>query len=143
MKYSTTAAPDFNFTLTSADAFLRVFVDAGSQDTTLVINRPDGSWVCADDTYGQNPGIDFNHAQPGLYNVWVGSYQATARAAGSVHITARASGVPGARAAAPPAPASGGPAPSPRPAPRVRSTSPSSRRSSRAPAPRRPRVRST
>lgn len=94
-----TAAPDFNFTLTGADSFLRVFVDAGSQDTTLIINRPDGSWVCADDTYGLNPGIDFNNAQPGVYNVWVGSYQASTRAAGTINITELTSVVPGARPA--------------------------------------------
>lgn len=94
-----TAAPDFNFTLTRADAFLRVFVDAGSEDTTLIINKPDGSWVCADDTYGRNPGIDLRNAPQGLYNVWVGSYQASTRAHGTLAITELASQQPGAGAA--------------------------------------------
>ncbi len=90
-----TAAPDFNFTLTSADAFLRVFMDAGNDDTTLIINKPDGSWVCADDVYGVNPSIDFNGAQPGLYNVWVGSYRSNVRARGTLGITELASVHPG------------------------------------------------
>lgn len=82
-----TASPDFNFTLSAADAFLRVFMDAGNEDTTLIINRPDGSWVCADDVYGVNPSIDFANAAPGVYNVWVGSYRSNVRARGTLGIT--------------------------------------------------------
>ncbi|MBK8171779.1 MAG: PPC domain-containing protein [Sandaracinaceae bacterium] len=81
------SAPDFIFMLNGWDQFLRVFVDSAQEDTTLVINRPDGSWACADDTYGNNPGVDFNNAQPGMYRVWVGSYRARVRAHGTLNIT--------------------------------------------------------
>lgn len=92
-----TASPDFNFTLSANDSFLRVFVEA-NDDTTLIINKPDGSWVCADDTYGTNPGIDLSNAPRGLYNVWVGSYRSAARASGTINITELRSVVPGATA---------------------------------------------
>lgn len=90
-----TASPDFNFTLGARDSFLRVFMDAGAEDTTLIINRPDGSWVCADDVYGVNPSIDLRDARPGLYNVWVGSYRSTTRAHGTLGITELESVHPG------------------------------------------------
>lgn len=90
-----TASPDFNFRLSAADSFLRVFMDAGNEDTTLIINRPDGSWVCADDVYGVNPSIDFANAAPGVYNVWIGSYRSNVRARGTLAITELRSVQPG------------------------------------------------
>ncbi|MBK8172615.1 MAG: hypothetical protein IPK60_20070 [Sandaracinaceae bacterium] len=51
-----TARPDVNVRLTTVIPFLRIFNTArGGEDTTLIINKPDGSWVCADDVYGTNP----------------------------------------------------------------------------------------
>ncbi|MBL8601316.1 MAG: hypothetical protein JNK72_05280 [Myxococcales bacterium] len=55
-------------------AFLRIYA-LSAADSTLIVRRPDGSVVCNDDRYNFNPGIDMN-GQPGLYQVWVGSYQA-------------------------------------------------------------------
>lgn len=42
------------------------------QDTTIVISGPGGTW-CNDDFQGKNPGIA-GQWQPGLYKVWIGSY---------------------------------------------------------------------
>jgi hypothetical protein len=47
----------------------------GNQDTTLLINTPDGSWVCDDDGHtGTNPLVVLPKAAEGLYDIWVGTY---------------------------------------------------------------------
>jgi serine protease Do len=87
-----TSNPDFNFTLTGTSAFLRVFVNGASQDTTLIVNAANGSWLCNDDSNGgTSPMIDIPNAGPGLYNVWVGSYAAGANAQATLNITELAS----------------------------------------------------
>jgi hypothetical protein len=69
------ANPDFNVVLTGNSNFLRFFVNNTNEDTTLVINGPNGQWFCNDDSFnGRNPSVDFNGAGSGTYNVWVGSY---------------------------------------------------------------------
>lgn len=46
-------------------------------DTTLVVRGPNGQWWCSDDEGGnRNPLIAMVNAQPGQYEVWVGSYNA-------------------------------------------------------------------
>ena len=47
-------------------------------DTTLVINDPNGNWVCNDD-YGisLNPGISFGDPDSGIYDIWVGVYSSS------------------------------------------------------------------
>ncbi|MBK8171914.1 MAG: hypothetical protein IPK60_16405 [Sandaracinaceae bacterium] len=90
-----TARPDFNLRVTSAMPFLRIFMEAQAGDTTLIINRPNGTWACADDTYQTNPGLDFENAPPGLYNVWVGSYSAGTQVHGSLTVTASRTRIPG------------------------------------------------
>ncbi|MGB3512752.1 MAG: hypothetical protein WBA93_26750 [Microcoleaceae cyanobacterium] len=44
-----------------------------SEDTTLVVRGPGGSW-CNDDFEGKNPGIGGQWFS-GTYEIWVGSYQ--------------------------------------------------------------------
>jgi hypothetical protein len=96
-----TAQPDFNFTLSGTSAFLRVFVDAGNEDTTLIINRANGQWACNDDANGgRNPVVDMTNAAPGLYNVWIGSYQSGTRARGTLNITELHNRLPGGTTAA-------------------------------------------
>lgn len=59
---------------------VRLYWDGGSitigaesgEDTTLVINAPDGNWYCADDTNGFDPAIRLSGS--GQYDVWVGVY---------------------------------------------------------------------
>lgn len=54
--------------------FLQLVVNANPYDTTLVVERPDGSFVCNDDTHGLNPAIVFQPAPAGQLRIWVGSY---------------------------------------------------------------------
>jgi serine protease Do len=98
-----TAAPDLNVRLSAPSSFLRIFFEGAGQDATLIINKPDGSWVCNDDAVGRDPMIDFNGAPAGLYNVWVGSYNASDRIRGKLKITELRTVRPGG-GAAPPSP---------------------------------------
>lgn len=43
-----------------------------SEDTTLVVNGPDGEWYCVDDVNGLDPAIRFQDG--GQYDIWVGTY---------------------------------------------------------------------
>ncbi len=72
-------APDFrlNFTAGTLGYPLSFYVEA-REDTVLLLNTPDGQWHCNDDTVGLNPGLSFATPQAGTYNIWVGTYQATA-----------------------------------------------------------------
>lgn len=68
-------APDVNFRYTtSGGSDLFIYVNSGD-DTTLLINKPDGTWVCNDDGLGNsNPVVVVPGAASGLYNIWVGTY---------------------------------------------------------------------
>ncbi len=47
---------------------------AGSGDTTLAINGPDGTWYCNDDADGLNAGISFPAGSSGVYDIYVGTF---------------------------------------------------------------------
>jgi hypothetical protein len=71
-----TSAPDvrLNFSAGSLPLVLSV---AANADTTLVVNGPDGSWYCDDDSgvNGLNPSLRFSNPQSGRYEIWVGTYR--------------------------------------------------------------------
>ncbi len=64
-----------NHVLMSQTGFrqLRIAVNAGSLDTTLVVMLPNGQVVCNDDSEGYNPLVAVS-APPGPVRVWVGTY---------------------------------------------------------------------
>lgn len=68
-------APDVDlYYTTSGGSNLYIYVRSG-EDTTLLINTPDGSWRCDDDGLGDmNPVVIFRNAPSGLYDIWVGTY---------------------------------------------------------------------
>jgi hypothetical protein len=66
-------SPDHVLYLNSPFNFLRVYASSQA-DTTLVIRGPNGEVFCNDDTFGFNPSVDMQGAQPGMYQVFVGSY---------------------------------------------------------------------
>lgn len=43
-------------------------------DVTLVVNLPNGRWICNDDFKGTDAGLIFNNPQPGQYDIWIGHY---------------------------------------------------------------------
>ena len=69
------AAPDPDFIVTIDERLERLtFLIASTADSTLVINLPNGSWSCNDDTNGMNPALVYFNAAPGAYQIWIGSY---------------------------------------------------------------------
>jgi len=69
-----TDPPDVRLHYDAGSLPLIISVDAGS-DTTLVVNGPDGSFYCDDDSgEGVNPSVRLNRPQSGRYEIWVGTY---------------------------------------------------------------------
>jgi hypothetical protein len=68
------SAPDVDLYYTSGNLPLYIYVQSGD-DTTLVINTPDGDWICDDDAgAGLNPGVSFKAPESGRYDIWVGRF---------------------------------------------------------------------
>jgi len=71
-------APDFQFTFSPGLLSLWVSV-ISSADTTLVINSPNGSWICDDDSGGDlDPSIYLKDPASGVYDLWIGTYSSSA-----------------------------------------------------------------
>ncbi|WGM45148.1 hypothetical protein KOAAANKH_00008 [Brevundimonas sp. NIBR10] len=73
-----TEAPDFRITYGAQQGLaLTIRVDS-REDTTLVVNGPDGQWYCGDDLQGSlNPGVIYRTPLSGVYDIWVGTYGET------------------------------------------------------------------
>jgi hypothetical protein len=81
-------APDVRVNYTAGSLPL-IFSVASAEDTTLVINGPDGRWYCDDDggEQGLNPAIRFNTPQSGQYDVYIGHYGQGRRIPARLHIS--------------------------------------------------------
>ncbi len=66
-------APNHLFVASDAFAKLRIMA-ASSSDVTLVVQKPDGSYLCNDDFEGTNPLLE-GAFPAGSYKIWVGSYE--------------------------------------------------------------------
>ncbi len=82
--------PDHLFQATGNFGSLKVMIQS-EQDTTLVVRRPDGTYLCNDDTDGFNPAVT-GPFPPGQYRIWVGSYSAGNNGAYTIGFTESASG---------------------------------------------------
>lgn len=79
-------APDFELTYTAGSLPLAFRVVSGV-DTTLVINGPDGTWSCDDDSFGDgDPQVVFRKPMSGVYDVWIGTFNG-GTASGTLGIT--------------------------------------------------------
>jgi hypothetical protein len=69
-------APDYRLTFRAdKGASPLIFRTLSNEDTTLVINGPDGRWRCDDDSYGDlDAEVVFNNPQSGVYDIWVGAF---------------------------------------------------------------------
>jgi hypothetical protein len=68
-------APDVDFYYTSSGNSDLYIYAVSSEDTTILVNLPDGSWACDDDGYGDgDPILVIRDGDAGLYNIWVGTY---------------------------------------------------------------------
>jgi heat shock protein HslJ len=82
------AAPTFSFEWTGDAAKVAMFFES-NLDTTLVVQAPDGSFHCDDDTHGSenlNPWLQLT-VDKGVYRVWVGSFSPDVQASGVLTIT--------------------------------------------------------
>ncbi len=97
-----TPSPDYKIQWTGSSQGLRIFFLSTQEegDTTLIINLPDGSWMCADDSSGLNPLIDIVDPAEGQYDIWVGSFAPTENFPGYLAITESADVTPDALAQA-------------------------------------------
>jgi len=88
--------PDVIVDFTEMYGFLRFAfrADDPSHDTTLIINDPQGRWICNDDGVALNPMVDLGDAAPGQYDVWVGSFEAGAYVPGTLLVTELANVTP-------------------------------------------------
>ncbi len=73
---------------TDGDLPLIISVDS-REDTTLVVNTPDGRFLCDDDSgeRGLNPSIRLNRPQSGRYEIWVGTYRSGNSQPARLHIS--------------------------------------------------------
>lgn len=70
-------APDVRLNWGDDGDLLRILFEASDSgdDTTLIVNTPDGRWLCNDDGGSSlNPLIEINDAGAGRYDIWIGSY---------------------------------------------------------------------
>ncbi len=82
--------PDFRLQWRGSASELRfLFVADDGGDTTLLVNRPDASWLCNDDAGPGtvDPMVVVDTPAQGQYDIWVGSYGAGNFISGTLHIT--------------------------------------------------------
>lgn len=75
-------APDVRLDFTEGSYAELIFSVDAYDDTTLIINDPNGNWFCDDDSgvNGMNPALSLT-PMSGQYDIWIGTYDnATARA---------------------------------------------------------------
>lgn len=84
-----TDAPDVRLNFQGGSNLPLIISVASGADTTLVVNGPDGSWYCDDDSgnNGLNPLIRFNNPQSGQYDIWVGTYASASLAPAQLYIS--------------------------------------------------------
>jgi len=88
--------PDFRIQLSDdmADLSILFFASDDGADTTLIVNAADGEWHCNDDSSldSLDPGITFDTAPAGQYDVWVGSYYSSESVSGVLALTGGSGG---------------------------------------------------
>jgi hypothetical protein len=82
-------APDVRLNYRAGSSLPLIISVASSADTTLVVNGPDGSWYCDDDSgvNGLNPALRWNNPQSGQYDIWVGTYGNASLQPAQLHIS--------------------------------------------------------
>jgi len=71
------------------------FLAEEAGDATLVVNTPEGSWVCNDDadTTTNDPIVTLPEPSEGQYHIWVGTYEGKRRTPGELVISERLAGL--------------------------------------------------
>jgi hypothetical protein len=71
--YVNASAPDLDLNYQAGDYPLNIYATSGT-DITLIVNQPDGTWICSDDANGTNPHVRLSDPSSGNYNIWIGTY---------------------------------------------------------------------
>lgn len=73
--YINLGGPDFRLYYDAGTTFPLAMYAEGDRDLVMLVNLPDGTWVCDDDSgEGVNPLIELSDPPTGQYDIWVGSY---------------------------------------------------------------------
>ena len=81
-----TRRPDFDLYWNGQSSQLTIAVTSVA-DAVLLVNAPDGTWYYNDDYRGTNPAITFQNPAPGLYDIWIGTYDGSRRNPGQLIFT--------------------------------------------------------
>ena len=84
------SAPDYQLNWSGDTASLQLYFVAANitDDATLIVNNPDGTWLCNDDSETSlNPGVTISNPGAGRYDIWVGSYAQGEFISGDLNIT--------------------------------------------------------
>ena len=68
---------------------LNVYATSDEADVTLVINKPDGTWICNHDARALGPAVLMEAPMSGTYEIWMGVYEG-GYADATLHISERA-----------------------------------------------------
>ncbi len=86
------SSPNHVMTLGAAFPQLRIMAHSAA-DTTLVVRRPDGTFLCNDDSDGLDPMVEGAFAA-GEYQIYVGSYNADERPSYTLGVSAGTTATP-------------------------------------------------
>lgn len=80
--------PDFRLHYTAGNFVLTIHASS-KEDTTLLINTPDGKWIANDDgpNNGLDPLIKFQKPMSGRYEIWVGTLKKDITPPAKLYIT--------------------------------------------------------
>ncbi|MDW8300075.1 MAG: hypothetical protein RML95_12150 [Anaerolineae bacterium] len=82
--------PDLKLNFSGNASELTLYFIAANADTTLAVQAPDGAIFCDDDSYGNaNPQVTINNPVQGVYQIWIGSYEAGRSHRGTLYITSQ------------------------------------------------------
>jgi hypothetical protein len=71
-------APDFRLQYEAGSILPLIFRVDADFDTTLVVNGPDGTWYCDDDSGpGVQAALQWDRPQSGQYDIWVGAFSSS------------------------------------------------------------------
>jgi S1-C subfamily serine protease len=91
-------APDFRVRWTGDTASLRIMFEAddAGNDAVLIVNTPDGQWICNDDGHETtlNPQLDLSGYDQGVFDIWIASFWQVDYFSGKLTITEQSIQVP-------------------------------------------------
>jgi hypothetical protein len=88
------AQPDVRVHYTAGTTFPLRFYVQSTADTTLLVNLPDATWRCNDDTVGLNPVIQIDSPPSGRYDIWIGTFRTGTPQAATLNVTELSSNGP-------------------------------------------------